>query len=224
VGTLDREFEEAGKRETRERLQQFPYAELEKVGISEQIVLAVVLTIENWLRVEKYSLADQAREELIAARLSEEVARLLAESLRTLKHGRRSRFYATKQAVPLQSGPTPWPAPFVSALVFDAMLKRREEELPELINKIVIALGGSPDQLARYRQRLATEQVPAPSFAQRTSPHISVIEWLAISFEHYQCCWTEQPRHPYYYVPDGRFFEGLPSEAITAFVYNSISD
>ena len=218
VGTLDQEFEVAGERETRERLTQFPYAELEQVGISKQPVLAVTLTIENWLRVEKYSLADQAREELIAAGLSEEVAEQLVASQPALKQGRRSRLYATKQTVPLQTGPTPWPAPFVSALVFEAMLKRRDDQFPELVNKIVIALGGSPDQLVRYCERLTTVQVSAPSFAQHTSPQISVIEWLAISFEHYPCCWTEKPTRPYSYAPAGLFFEGLSAEAVSTFV------
>ncbi len=216
VGTLDQELDRLGERETRERLALFPYEELEQAGMTKQLALAVVLTIEHWLRVEKYSLGEQVCEELTALPLSAKVVDQVTASLGKFAKERRSRLASTKQAIPIRPGSTPWPAPFVSALVFEAKLERRGQKQPECINKIVVALGGSPDQLDQYRLRLARIQVPPPPFKQAGCPKVSVIEWLAESFEYYPNCWTEQPAQLYYF--SGRFFDGLPEEAVKALV------
>ena len=107
------------------------------------------------MRVERYSLADKAHEELTRTGFSSEVAEVLVASHPNLRKGRRSRLYSTKQEIPLESGQTPWPAPYLSALVFEKMLKKMGIERADLIITIITVLGGSPDQLTRYRNRLA---------------------------------------------------------------------
>jgi hypothetical protein len=218
LGTLDLELDQSGERETRKGLAAFPYEELAQAGIGKQLALAVILSVENWMRVEKYSLVEKAREELTELHLSAEVIDHLTSPLQSSRKGRRSRLASTKQDLPVRPGPAPWPAPFVSVLVLEAMLEQHGEKNPELINKIVIALGGSPDQLGRYGTRLITVQVPPPTFKRTTSPQIPIIEWLAQSFAYYPSCWTEQPQGQYYYPADSPFFRGLPKQAIRALV------
>jgi len=81
-------------------------------------------------------------------------------------------------------------------------------------------LGGSPDQLNRYRERLSKALIPSPPF-KKEGGFISVIQWLADSFEYYPKCWTEQPAGFFYYPAEGPFFEKLPQEAMTTFFIGS---
>ena len=136
----------------------------------------------------------------------------MLESRPNLKKGRKCRVYSTQLEIPVQSGQPPWPAPYVAALVLESMLKKKDKKRTDLISRIVICLGGSPDQLARYRKRLSEIQVSQPPFHEKEEPRIPIIQWLTEVFEYYPNSRTEESQMPYFY--DNAFFAALPEKAI----------
>lgn len=214
--TLNEKVDELGEKRTREGLSRFPYEAMEQNGIAKKVVLSVILTLEKFLRVEQYTLLDMALEELAEAGLSPEVAERLVGPHSGLKKGRRSRLRSTNLEIPVQSGQTPWPAPYVSALVFEAMLNKKDKSTSQLITDVILCLGGSPDHLARYRNRLAKILVP-PLVCQENGPSkVVIIDWLVDAFKVYPKSWKSEPTLPWFY--DGNFFSGLPRDAIVGLV------
>ena len=210
--SLDEVTEKLGRERTEEGLKSFPYQALEQEGISKNMALSIILTLEYFLRLERYSLADKALEEFLAAGISQEVAEWIITSNSNLKKRHRHRLYSTKLKIPIQSGQIPWPAPYVTTLILESMLKKKNRGSSELINKIITALGGSPDQLIRYRKHLSETIMPASHFEELEEREMPVIDWLVVTFEYYPKSRTEDSAHPFYYSEF--FLSALPEETI----------
>ena len=176
------------------------------------MALSIILTLENFLRLEHYSLADKALEEFLAAGISQEVAEWIITSNPNLKKGHRRRLYSTKLEIPIQSGQPPCPAPYVATLILESMLKKKNKGSSELINKIIGALGGSPDQLKRYRKRLSEIIMPALHFEELEEREMPIIDWLVVAFEYYPKRRSEDSAFPFFYSES--LLSALPEETI----------
>jgi len=182
------------------------------------VVLSVILTLEHVLRIGQFNLADKALDEAIKAGFSPEIAAKMVAKLPSLRKGRRSKLYSIDFEIPVRSGQTPWPAPYVATLVLEAMLQTKEQSNSQLMPEVIACLGGSPDQLARYRKRLAKILVPRRIYQPDDPSKISVIDWLVEGFEYYPKSWKEEPELPWLY--NGSFIYCLPPNAVVALVKN----
>ena len=212
IEKLDEVIEKLGRERTEEGLKSFPYQALEQEGISKSMALSIILTLEHFLRLEQYSLYDKAMEELLEKGHSLDVAIAMLAPNKNLRKGRLCRLYTTKLEIPIQSGQPPCPAPYVATLILESMLKKKNKGSSELINKIIGALGGSPDQLKRYRKRLSEIIMPALHFEELEEREMPIIDWLVVAFEYYPKRRTEDSALPFFYSDS--LLSALPEEAI----------
>ena len=212
IEKLDEVIEKLGRERTEEGLKSFPYQALEQEGISKSMALSIILTLEHFLRLEQYSQYDKAMEELIERGHSQEVAMAILAPNKSLKKGRQCRVYSTKLEIRIQSGQPPSPAPYVATLVLESMLNKKNKGSSELTNKIITALGGSPDQLIRYRKRLSKIIIPSWPFEEIDKREILITDWLVEAFEYYPKRRTEDSALPFFYSDS--LLSALPEEAI----------